>query len=73
MTNLYFCIYNKKGKGYKPAEESKIGVENLYKYGFSYKKIKQSYSQVFGETLSQLAGSDEKIIAITAAICLVQD
>tara|TARA_B100001248_G_C27388344_1_gene460913 strand:+ start:57 stop:1985 length:1929 start_codon:yes stop_codon:yes gene_type:complete len=66
------CI-TKKGKGYKPAEESEDKFHGVEKFnintGSAIKKSnKKSYSQVFGETLSQLAGSDEKIIAITAAM-----
>ena len=66
------CI-TKKGKGYKPAEESEDKFHGVEKFnintGSAIKKSNEkSYSQVFGETLSQLAGSDEKIIAITAAM-----
>ena len=66
------CI-TKKGKGYKPAEESEDKFHGVEKFnintGFSIKKSNnKSYSQVFGETLSELAESDEKIIAITAAM-----
>ena len=66
------CI-TKKGKGYKPAEESEDKFHGVEKFnintGSAIKNSnKKSYSQVFGETLSQLAGSDEKIIAITAAM-----
>ena len=66
------CI-TKKGKGYKPAEESEDKFHGVEKFnintGSAIKKSNnKSYSQVFGETLSQLAGSDEKIIAITAAM-----
>ena len=66
------CI-TKKGKGYKPAEDSEDKFHGVEKFnintGSAIKKSNEkSYSQVFGETLSQLAGSDEKIIAITAAM-----
>ena len=66
------CI-TKKGKGYKPAEKSEDKFHGVEKFnintGSAIKKSnKKNYSQVFGETLSQLAGSDEKIIAITAAM-----
>ncbi len=66
------CI-TKKGKGYRPAEKSDDKFHGVEKFnintGISLKKTNQrSYSQVFGETLSELAENDEKIIAITAAM-----
>ena len=66
------CI-TKKGKGYKPAENSNDKFHGVEKFnietGLSISKSNQkSYSQVFGETLSELAENDEKIIAITAAM-----
>ncbi len=66
------CI-TKKGKGYWPAEKSDDKFHGVEKFnintGISLKKTNQrSYSQVFGETLSELAENDEKIIAITAAM-----
>ncbi len=66
------CI-TKKGKGYSPAEKSEDKFHGVEEFdidtGASLKKSNQkSYSQVFGETLTKLAESDEKIIAITAAM-----
>ncbi len=66
------CI-TKKGKGYSPAEESEDKFHGVEKFdidtGASLKKSNQkSYSQVFGETLTELAENDEKIVAITAAM-----
>ena len=66
------CI-TKKGKGYNPAEKSEDKFHGVEKFdidtGASLKKSNQkSYSQVFGETLTELAENDEKIIAITAAM-----
>ncbi len=66
------CI-TKKGKGYKPAEESIDKFHGVNKFnvltGQSISKTNQkSYSQIFGETLSKLAKEDEKIVAITAAM-----
>ncbi|MDC3131767.1 1-deoxy-D-xylulose-5-phosphate synthase [Pelagibacteraceae bacterium] len=66
------CI-TKKGKGYKPAEEAEDKFHGVDKFnintGSSLKKSNQkTYSQVFGETLSQLAEGDEKVVAITAAM-----
>ena len=66
------CI-TRKGKGYKPAEKSEDKYHGVEKFniitGSSIKKSNQkTYSQVFGDTLSLLAESDEKIVAITAAM-----
>ena len=66
------CI-TKKGKGYKPAEEAVDKLHGVDKFnintGSSIKKSNQkTYSQIFGETLSQLAEGDEKVVAITAAM-----
>ena len=66
------CI-TKKGKGYKPAEEAEDKFHGVDKFnintGSSLKKSNQkTYSQIFGETLSQLAEGDEKVVAITAAM-----
>ena len=66
------CI-TKKGKGYEPAEKADDKFHGVEKFnidtGLSIKKTNQkSYSQVFGETLTTIAESDEKILAITAAM-----
>ncbi len=66
------CI-TKKGKGYQPAENSDDKFHGVEKFdidtGASLKKSNQkSYSQIFGETLTKLAETDEKIVAITAAM-----
>ena len=66
------CI-TRKGKGYEPAEKADDKFHGVEKFnidtGLSIKKTNQkSYSQVFGETLTTIAESDEKILAITAAM-----
>ena len=66
------CI-TKKGKGYTPAEKSDDKFHGVEKFdidtGASLKKSNhKSYSQIFGDTLTNLAENDEKIIAITAAM-----
>ena len=66
------CI-TKKGKGYEPAEKSQDKFHGVNKFdvktGQSLNSSnKKTYSSVFGETLSRAAESDEKIIAITAAM-----
>jgi 1-deoxy-D-xylulose-5-phosphate synthase len=66
-------VVTKKGKGYKIAEESPekfhgIGPFNI-QTGEELQKS-NSYTKVFGETLIKLAEENEKIIAITAGMCL---
>jgi len=66
------CI-TKKGKGYEPAEKSDDKFHGVNKFNIETgqsvnKSNKKSYSKVFGETLSRIAETDEKIIAITAAM-----
>lgn len=66
-------VITKKGMGYKPAEEDpdKYHSASLFEIetGEFLKKIdKPKYSEVFGETLLELAKKDERIVAITAAM-----
>ena len=70
---IFLHVITKKGKGYKPAEESddKFHGVNQFdiKTGSAIKKTnKKSYSHVFGESLSKLASEDEKIVGVTAAM-----
>ncbi len=65
-------VITRKGKGYKPAEKA----ANLFhsapvfdvKTGEFKKKPRPSFSQVFSETLIEIAERDERIVAITAAM-----
>ena len=65
-------ILTKKGKGYKPAEESpdKFHATSAFdiETGEPKKKKKKDYSKSFGEKLVQMAEQNEKIVAITAAM-----
>ena len=70
---IFLHVITKKGKGYKPAEESTDKFHGVNKFdivtGSSLSKTNQkSYSQVFGETLTDEALKDEKIVAVTAAM-----
>ncbi len=63
-------VYTQKGKGHALAEEDPRryhGVSPLRVVDPSKKKV-QSYSQVFGNTLTALAEENKKIVAITAAM-----
>lgn len=62
-----------KGKGYPPAEDNPV-----YFHGVGCFEVKTgnnvngscdvSYTQIFGETMLELAGENEKIVAVTAAM-----
>lgn len=62
-----------KGKGYKFAEEDSTKFHGVGAFNNSNGKVenaskKPSYTSVFGDTLVDLAGKDEKLVAITAAM-----
>lgn len=65
-------VITKKGKGYKPAEENPDRFHATGSFeietGKPNKEKKKDYSAVFGEKLVKLASSNEKIVAITAAM-----
>ena len=62
-----------KGKGYLPAENSDDKFHGVNKFniisGAPLNKTKsKSYSQIFGETLTNEAKKDDSIVAVTAAM-----
>lgn len=67
-------VLTKKGKGYKPAEESPNKFHGTGPFEIATgKKITNpaapiSYTEVFGKTLTELADSDKKIVGLTAAM-----
>ena len=67
-------VLTKKGKGYKPAEESPNKFHGTGPFDIATgKKIANSnapitYTEVFGKTLTELANADKDIIGITAAM-----
>ena len=67
-------VLTKKGKGYKPAEESPNKFHGTGPFDIATgKKITNpnapvSYTEVFGKTLTKLADTDDKIVGITAAM-----
>ncbi|MDD2542445.1 MAG: 1-deoxy-D-xylulose-5-phosphate synthase, partial [Desulfuromonadaceae bacterium] len=70
---LLVHIMTTKGKGYKPAEETPakyhgVGAFDVATGKGAAKPAVKSYTDLFGETLVQLAAEDSKIIAITAAM-----
>ena len=70
---IFLHIITKKGKGYKPAEESEDKFHGVNKFDIitgsplSQSNLK-TYSEIFGETLSKEAKKDNTIVAVTAAM-----
>ena len=70
---LLVHIMTTKGKGYKPAEETPhkyhgVGVFDIETGMGAVKAAGRSYTDVFGDTIVELAEQDPKIVAITAAM-----
>jgi 1-deoxy-D-xylulose-5-phosphate synthase len=68
-------VLTRKGKGYLPAEKDPdlfhgVSPFNLDTGKKTGKGRAPSYTQVFGQTLCDMAGSDSSIVAITAAMKL---
>ena len=66
-------VLTQKGKGYLPAEKNParfhgVGPFNKETGEITKKPAPPTYTQVFGETLCQLAEKDPRIVAITAAM-----
>ncbi len=70
---LLVHIMTTKGKGYKPAEETPhkyhgVGVFDIETGKGAGKAAGTSYTDVFGDTIIELAEQDPKVVAITAAM-----
>ena len=70
---IFLHCLTKKGYGYEPAEKSDDKFHGVNKFdvktGQSLNSSnKKTYSSIFGETLSNVAKNDEKIVALTAAM-----
>ena len=65
-------VLTQKGRGYAPAEQNPSKFHGIGAFdpatGKARSAGKTTFSQVFGETLSDLAGKNSKICAITAAM-----
>ena len=65
-------VLTKKGKGYAPAEENPDVFHGIGAFdpvsGKPYGEHCQTFSDTFGETLSDLAREDNRVCAITAAM-----
>lgn len=70
---LLVHVMTTKGKGYKPAEETPdkfhgVGSFDIATGKGAAKADAKTYTDLFGETIVQLAEEDNKIVAITAAM-----
>ena len=66
-------VLTKKGKGYEPAEKNPdifhgIGPFDIISGTPHGGKGTVTYTKVFGDTITELAGKDDKIVAISAAM-----
>ncbi len=63
-------IYTQKGKGFTPAEQDPIKYHAISKLGTSSTQpTPPKYSDVFGQWLCDEAKQDERLLAITPAMC----
>ena len=66
-------IYTKKGKGFAPAEADPITYHAITKIAPTAsapaKKLPPKYSDVFGQWLCDEAAQDDRLLAITPAMC----
>ena len=70
----FLHVVTRKGKGYPHAEDDSILYHGVSKfdpvYGIVAKPAsKPTYTQIFGDWLCDMAAQDEKLIAITPAMC----
>jgi len=69
-------VYTKKGKGFVPADKGPSKFHSTGPFKINGDRVekaagpsRQSFTNAFGEHLTELAGSDDKIVAITSAMC----
>jgi 1-deoxy-D-xylulose-5-phosphate synthase len=68
-------VITKKGKGYEPAEQEPARFHGVSKFDVTTgapvgASDVPTYTDVFGKTLIELAEMDERVMAVTAAMCL---
>ncbi len=65
-------VITQKGKGFEPAEEKQKKFHGLGPYnpetGETKPLAQRTYSEVFADSLSELAEDDDRVVAITAAM-----
>ncbi len=68
-------VASKKGKGFVPAEKDVVSYHGIGKFDKVTGQVTvsnssfPSYTDVFGNTMLELASKNEKVVAITAAMC----
>ena len=62
-------VITEKGKGYPPAEKDSARFHGLAPNGHARDNTPASYSEVFGWTVLRLMKQDERLVAVTAAMC----
>ncbi|TCT16926.1 1-deoxy-D-xylulose-5-phosphate synthase [Natranaerovirga pectinivora] len=70
---VFIHVKTKKGKGYKPAEENPAKFHGTQSFELKTGIVKatnnqETYSDVFGKKIVELANKDERLVAITAAM-----
>lgn len=71
---IFIHAITKKGKGYSPAEKDPVGFHGVNGFNVKTGKIQSSngkektFTEHFGDKLTELAGKDDRIVAITAAM-----
>jgi 1-deoxy-D-xylulose-5-phosphate synthase len=69
-------VYTKKGKGFHPADQGPSKFHSTGPFKINGDRVEKaigpkgpSFTDTFGEHLTELAQNDEKIVAITSAMC----
>jgi 1-deoxy-D-xylulose-5-phosphate synthase len=71
---ILFHVTTRKGKGYLPAEQNPSYFHGVGSFeietgnGLTSKEKLPTYTEVFGQTLVELARKDERVFAVTAAM-----
>ncbi len=69
-------VYTRKGKGFSPAEEDRSRLHSTGPFNVNWDALEppsavkgRSFTDVFGEHIVKLAEQDDRIVAITSAMC----
>ena len=62
-------VLTEKGKGYPPAEKDSARFHGVAPSGHAANGAPPSYCEVFGETVLRLMKQDDRLVAVTAAMC----
>ena len=69
-------VYTKKGKGFNPADKGPAKFHSTGPFKINGETVestaverRQNYTEAFGESLTALAEQDDRIVAITSAMC----